>query len=304
MNRHFSYHYWAALALFAFSATSGRVEEAFLPIQFEYTDTLTDSLTFPYQLDRPTQIINLVYPELQEISGLGATDQPGVFCAIADEKGEIFFIDGNGGGTILQRVLFRDKGDFEGVEMTDNCLYAVKSNGELFEIAHWKRSKPKVTTYKTFLKKANDVEGLGYDKKRHALLLACKEMPDSAYARHVYAFDLRTKQLLETPVFTIQPEQVNELVPYAPDEKHTFFSPSGIAVHPKTGDLYVISTALKRLIVLDYDSGEIRHAMRLDKKLLPQPEGISFDADGNLFIASEGKKGEGLLLRFDYLKGL
>lgn len=304
MNRRFLYYFWAAIALFALGTTSGRAEEAFPPTQSDLAAALADSLPFPYRLDQPTQIINLVYPELQEISGLGATDQPGVFCAIADEKGEIFFLDGNGGGTILQRVLFRDKGDFEGVEMVDNCLYAVKSNGEVFEIAHWKRGKPKVTTYKTFLNKANDVEGLGYDKKHHTLLLACKEIPDSAYARHIYAFDLRTKQLLETPVFTIYPEQVNELVPYSDEDKRTFFSPSGIAVHPKTGDVYVISTALKRLVVLDYDSGKILHADRLDKKLLPQPEGISFDAEGNLYIASEGKKGEGLLLRFDYSKGL
>jgi uncharacterized protein YjiK len=67
-----------------------------------------------------------------------------------------------------------------------------------------------------------------------------------------------------------------------------------------TGDVYVISSALKRLIVLDYTTGAIRYAVRLNKKLLPQPEGIAFDAEGNLHLSSEGKKGEGLVFKFDY----
>jgi len=95
---------------------------------------------------------------------------------------------------------------------------------------------------------------------------------------------------------------VNELLPYLDQEKHHYFSPSGIAVHPITGDVYVLSTALKRLVVLDYTTGKIRYAVRLDKKVLPQPEGIAFDSEGNLFLASEGKKGEGMLLRFNLQK--
>lgn len=257
-----------------------------------------DSL--PYRLAAPSLVINLVSGDLQEISGLSPTDEPGVFCAVSDEKGEILFIDGAGGGAILRRILFREKGDFEGVERAGKCLYALKSDGDLFEIAHWQQGQPKVTVYKTPLTKADDVEGLGYDARRHALLLACKGNPDSSAPRRVYAFDLQTYQLDTAPVYTVNPLEVNELIPYGTDDKPHFFSPSGIAVHPLTGDIYILSSALKRLVVLDYGTGAIRYAARLDKKMLPQPEGIGFDPAGNLFIGSEGKKGEGLLLRFDF----
>lgn len=261
----------------------------------------TPTDTLPYDIENPSFIINLVSEELQEISGLSPTDTPGVFLTIADEVGEIFFIDGAGGGVILRRVKFREKGDFEGVEMVGKCLYAAKSNGDIFEIGCWDTDHPNIVEYKTHLKKEDDVEGLCYDAKRFALLLACKQNPDSAGLRRIFAFDLKTKQLGKEPVYTVDPEEVNRLVPLnEEDKKRRHISPSGIAVHPITNDVYVISTAQKRLVVLDYKTGAIRYAIRLNKTLLPQPEGIAFDKEGNLYLSSEGKKGEGLVLKFDY----
>jgi len=256
--------------------------------------------TLPYNLQTPSLTINLVNVELKEISGLSPTETEGRYLAIADERGEVFFIDGNGGGAISQRVLFREKGDFEGVEMIGTTIWAAKSNGDLFEITNWKKNPPEVAEHKTSLKKTNDVEGLAYDPWRKSLLLACKENPDSLYLRGIYVFNLETKALDEAPAYSINPEDVNRLVPYSEGEKHDYFSPSGLAVHPFTGDLYVISTALKRLVVLDYKTGQVKFAQRLNKKILPQPEGISFDPAGNLLLSSEGKLGEGLILKFDF----
>ncbi len=256
--------------------------------------------TLPYDLANPSHIINLVSEDLREISGLSPTDSQGLYLAISDERGEIFFIDGNGGGAITRRVLFRDKGDFEGVEMVGERLYAVKSKGDVFEISCWKRKKMKVEEYHTHLHKSDDVEGLGYDARRNALLLACKGNPDSSYSRSVYAFDLKSKTLSDLPVYKIDPLEVNQLVPHGREENAHFFSPSGIAIHPITQDVYILSTAQKRMVVLDYNTGAIKYAIRLDKRMLPQPEGISFDTNGDLVLSSEGKKGEGLVFRFNY----
>lgn len=254
---------------------------------------------FPYDLQNPSLTINLVNESLQEISGISPTDKKNIYLAIADERGEVFFIDAERGGIIVNQVLFKDKGDFEGVEMADGKLWAVKSDGKLFEIDHWSgKDNIQVTEHANFLKKENDVEGLGYDPAKKALLLICKGNPDSAYLRHTYAFDLKQKQLSDQPVYSIDPMEVNRLVPYSESEKQDFFSPSGIAVHPISKDVYVISSALKRLVVLDGKTGKIVYAQRIDKKSLPQPEGIAFDADGTLYISSEGKKGEGLMLQF------
>jgi uncharacterized protein YjiK len=263
---------------------------------------VTETSGIPYDLQNPSLTINLVSEALQEISGISPTRNPGEYIAIADERGEVFFIDGAGGGAVSRKVLFREKGDFEDLYMVGNTIWAIKSDGKLFEITNWDKAAPSVEEYGTHLKKSDDVEGLTYDASRNALLLACKGDPDSSYARNIFAFNLKTKTLSASPTYAIDPLVVNQLVPYNEKEKHDYFSPSGLAIHPKTGDVYVISSALKRLVVLDKTSGKIVSATRLDKKLLPQPEGIAFDRDGNLHLSSEGKKGEGLLLKFDYKK--
>lgn len=258
----------------------------------------------PYDLAAPALTINLASEDLREISALSPTSEPGVFLAVADERGEVFFIDSGQKGTITKRIAFREKGDFEGVEMVGDRIFCLKSSGVVFEITNWKDGKPKVQEYPTSLNKDNDLEGLGYDSGRQALLLACKENPESDVARRIFAFDINTRQLAAAPVYAINPREVNERVPYNDfDKAQNFFSPSGIAVHPITQDVYVISTSLKRLVVLDHSTGQIRLATRLDRRVLPQPEGISFDTAGHLYISSEGKKGEGMILKFLYRGG-
>lgn len=255
----------------------------------------------PYDLTSPSQTISLATDDLKEISALSPTNDPDLFLAVADERGEIFFVNVKQNGAVTNRVFFKEKGDFEGVEMVGDYIYCLKSNGVIFEISDWKNGQPKVKEYPTPLKKENDLEGLGYDPVRKSLLLACKENPESDVARRIFAFDLTTHKLSAEPVYTINPGDVNALVPYNDEEKkQNSFSSSGVAVHPLTNDIYVVSTSLKRLAVLDHQTGKIRFAARLEKIFLPQPEGISFDPEGNLYISSEGKKGEGAILKFAY----
>ncbi len=254
----------------------------------------------PYNLSAPDYTINLVSEDLKEISGLSPTDSNDVYLGIADEKGEIYFVNTTKGGVITRKILFRTKGDFEGVELAQGDLYAAKSDGKIYQIERWQNpNRMESTEYETHLDKSDDVEGLCFDSDRNALLLACKGNPENDDSRKIYAFSLKSKKLGETPTYAIDPTQVEQIIPNGPDDKPNYFSPSGVAIHPLTKDVYVISTAKKALVVLDYKSGAIKFAQKIDKKIIPQPEGIAFDKSGNLLIGSEGKKGEGMILKFD-----
>ena len=258
----------------------------------------SDSL-IPYDLQHPSSRFVFPEPELEEISALRPTSTRGIYCAIADEKGEIFLLDLAKNGAITQRILFKDKGDFEGIEMVGDTIFALQSNAKLYQITHWQNNaKPVVEIYENPLNDSRDLEGLCYDRARHSLLMACKEDPELSVKRSVYAFDLSTKKMLETPVYQIDPNEVDQKVVVLAEDKERHFSTSGIAIHPKTNDIYMISTSLKRMAVLDYKTGQLKAAVRLDREVFRQPEGIAFDADGNLYISSEGKKKEGYVVVF------
>ena len=259
--------------------------------------------SIPYDLSNPTQKIVLEDEALREISGLGFTADPGIVSAIADEKGEIFMLDMNKNGQIASRFVFKEKGDFEGIEMVGDTIYAMQSNGKLFQIINWKNnSTPTIHIFDNLLTEDHDIEGLCYDAHKQVLLIACKENPELNTIRNIWAFDIKTQKLSDKPAYSIDPGKIDEVVPAQEDDKERHFSTSGIAIHPQTGDLYVISSALKRLAVLDGKTGALKSAGRLDRNVLVQPEGITFDSAGNLYISSEGKKHQGYILKYEKRK--
>lgn len=263
----------------------------------------------PYQLDQPDAQWSL--PEaLHEISALTWTP-PDTLWTLNDEQGILFCLSAND-AQVLDTIHFYHDGDYEGIACTDTSIWITKSNGTLFE---WQFANRHTKKHPTALNKSNDVEGLTYDPTHHRLLLACKERAGEGFdefQRAIYAFDLLKKQLLPQPAYLIDQRAINAYLhqqapspwrdmlidAFAKTNDALRFRPSALTIHPTTGDLWVISSPGKLLLVLSPD-GKIRYIDRLDKKLLPQPEGITFSDDGTLFIASEGRHGPGKICRFN-----
>jgi len=252
------------------------------------------------------KLIGELPAELDEISGLSlAPGHRNELLAVQDEQGKIFRINAKTGG-LLWAVNFWKDGDYEAVEAVGDDVWVAKSTGTLYHITNAGKPNQNVDKYNTMLTGDNDVEGLAYDPSRNRLLLACKEDAkddgNDKNGRYIYAFDLKTKTLSAKPVFAIEREAVKNFL--ARCEKTTgheklcdFFitrdeydlAPSAIAVHPKTGQLFITSSVGKVLMVLNPD-GRIDHLQRLNKKLFAQPEGMAFDPDGTLYISTEKKK--------------
>ncbi|QXD14671.1 SdiA-regulated domain-containing protein [Rhodocaloribacter litoris] len=267
----------------------------------------------PYAFDRPATAFELPRA-LYEISGLTLLDGHHLG-AVQDEDGRLYLLDA-ATGKVVRDEKFAGDGDYEGVERVDRRVFVLRSDGTLFEIEDWQAKDYDAKKHRTGLPKGCDAEGLAHDPARHRLLIACKENPGNDLHGHraVYAFDLETERLRETPVYTIPLRAVAERLPESNALNRTLrrllsplvdlsdFKPSGLAVHPITGRVYVLSSVRRVLAVLEPD-GTLHAVWPLPGDRLPQPEGIAFTPEGDLFLASEGRGGKATLLRFTYLPG-
>ncbi len=232
--------------------------------------------------------------DLEEISGLTALPD-GRLAAVQDEKGHIYILD-PAEGTILDEVDFGGKGDYEGIEFAGERIYVLESNGTLFEVTGWQEGDVKTDRHKTDLKGKNDAEGLGYEPGSDRLLIALKEDPGPGVnndKKAVYAFDLQRAKLSDAPLFTIDAEAVEKAL-----GGKDSFKPSALAVRPGSGEIYVLSSVLKALVVFDA-SGALLETHDLRPAEMEQPEALAFMPDGTLYVAGEGVRGPGMLYRFD-----
>ncbi len=270
---------------------------------------------FPYLLDKPDNTWKLP-ASLLEISGLGYIDENRLGC-VQDEQG-IIYIFNTSDGKIEREINFGDAGDHEGIEIINDDAWVLKSNGTLVEVKNYLREGVKtVQEYPTLLSIHNDTEGLAYDPAGGRLLIACKESPylrgeSSGDSKAVYIFDLTKKILDEKPFMMIRNDSVihfKSLIAGSIDKHETGsgkkpkkekapFKPSGIAVHPLTGDVYLLASVGNMLLVFSR-TATLNAIVELDPVKLPKPEGICFGPDGTMFIASEGKGNAGTIMKFN-----
>ncbi|MEM9886833.1 MAG: SdiA-regulated domain-containing protein [Bacteroidota bacterium] len=281
---------------------------ALLLLSCEGSSTYSQSMSnFSYDLSQPTLEVKLD-KDLRETSALSLSSNKKQLLTLNDEEGKLFFLNKQT-GEIEEEIKFEKKGDYEGVEAVGDRIYAVTSSGDLYEIELRKDKKPKVEKYETSLKSSNDIEGLCYDSSSNQLLIACKARhKDYKEERVVFGFDLVEKELKEKAIYRVNHDSLYQFIDQYTNINSMIsrtlaktFAPSGIAVHPISKEVYLLSSPGKVLVVLDA-KGAIKSVQKLSPKFMKQPEGICFDTDATLYISSEGDGGKGRLLRYDYLK--
>ncbi|MEM6646994.1 MAG: SdiA-regulated domain-containing protein [Bacteroidota bacterium] len=266
----------------------------------------------PYDFARPSHTVALDN-ELFEVSGLTVIDL-NTLAAVQDEKGRIYFLDAQT-GAIRNEIKFSDRGDYEGIERVGDKLWVLESDGDLYEVKDWDTDDVDTDRHENALKSKHDTEGLAYDPINDRLLIACKEfsVKGEKDKKAIYAFDLRTEELMEPPLFLIDRAEVQAAIDASTtrerinDRIRSFlssavdlsgFKPSALARHPLTGDWYLLSSVRKMLVVID-PAGAVQTVRSLSSNVFAQPEGIAFMPDGTLFISNEGRDGPPTLLRFD-----
>jgi uncharacterized protein YjiK len=250
----------------------------------------TKAIFYEYDFMNPNQKYELP-AILEEVSGLSFYKENQLLCVQDESAAFVYDLNRQ---KIMDSHQFEDPGDYEGIELVGDEVYVVRSDGKLL---NFKFGDNKTHKIDTDLPGKNDVEGLAYDPIYKRLWIAVKESSKKGEKnanKLIYSFDLSKKELyLEQE---LKAKKLEKIGLQGKDWKD--FKPSGIAFHPQTGEIYLLSSAGKRLLILNRD-GEILRNIALIPAIFRQPEGICFSPDGTLYIASEGDGTKGYILKFD-----
>lgn len=257
-----------------------------------------DQFTFPQHYDLKKVQKVFLPDELEEVSGLEWTKNNELW-AIEDESSIIYHISPETGKILKKQKFFKNR-DIEDLAVVGNSAWVLQSNGTLYQVEHPFSKNTATRNFPFPLKGKKDIEAIVTIGTEPSLLIFCKACswdkgPSQA---SVYKFDLIKKNFDPEPFMVLKKEELPESI------KGIFFNslkiqPSAAAIHPLDGSLYLISSSGKWLMILN-QKGKIQEVHPLDPFLFKQPEGITFDPSGNLYISNEAKDGRPNLLKFPY----
>lgn len=246
-----------------------------------------------YNINKP--FVTKLPSTLDEISGISYYPKDKSLFAIQDENGWLYKIYTEKGHSI-EKWKFSTGADYEDVALADSTFFVIKSNGHMEAFRFAKPDSPMLKSIKTPYEGKNEFETLYLDSARQLLLLICKECEDDKKQTSVFGFDYKQMKFVDSAVFKIEEKDIQKKL----GDKITKFKPSAANINPRTGELFILSSVNKLLVVADRD-GKVKDVFDLDPHLFKQPEGLTFTPQGDLLISNESAKvGAATILLFKY----
>lgn len=245
-----------------------------------------------YDLEHP-KVVQLP-TALNEISGLWYYAKDSSLFAIEDEDGFLYKIFPKRPNDIL-RWRFHGHGDFEDVCMVDGTFYILRSDGHVFVTNIYSGDSIVSEKYEV-PEKGNEFESIYYDDSLRLVMLICKDCSDDKKKElSTWGFNPATRQFLQSP-FAIDAKRIAAIL----GQKSIRFKPAAATINPFTGNLWLLSSVNKLIVVANRD-GSVIQAYPLDPGIYKQPEGIAFGADRTLYISNESAgQGPGNILIMHY----
>lgn len=242
---------------------------------------------------------------LLEISGVTISRQkPDTFYAIQDEEGKLFRFGWKETGK-KESSKFGKSGDYEDLAIIGETVFVLKSNGLIYSFALGDAIYEEIDSvyeWKGLLPKGGDFEyeGMYGDERDGKLYVICKSCKGNKKDETVsgFIFQAGTDASVAPQASGTFEIDVETIKPFSGKVKNGF-RPSGLARNPVTDEWYIISGVNKLLVVTGPD-WKVKGAHHLSGNTFNQPEGITFDKQGNLYISNEGDDiTDGNLLRFN-----
>lgn len=268
----------------------------FLNTQCTSNDSELEKMPFPegYDLEK-YQKIKLQH-DMEEVSGLEWVGEDQLW-AIEDESSIIYRLDPET-GKILKRGKFAKNKDIEDLLVVDGVAWVLQSNGTLYEVNSPLTKNSETSEHHFPIKVKRDLEAIvASTTSLYVFCKACKwDMgPEQA---SIFRFDLTSKSYDSLPFATLKREEIQPLLD-GYSTKPLDIQPSAAALHPIEKLFYILSSTGKWLLITDTDFKPMK-VYTLNFKTFKQPEGITFDPKGNMYISNEAHDGEPNILKFDY----
>ncbi len=233
--------------------------------------------------------------KLKEISGLAWDASRDEFLAHYDESGSLFVLDKETKAIKPPSPYkFAGKGDYEDIAVYNGVPYVLRSDGMITRIIRDSAGVRGLEVGKLNITGTNDFETMYADTARKALIVVCKNCAmDSKLEVSAFAFYPDSTGFDNNPIFRINADTIKKMSPH----KTSKFQPSAAGIHPKLNKLFIISSAANQLVVTDLD-GNPEEVYELGKKLFPQPEGLTFRSNGDMYISNEGVTAKSTIHRF------
>jgi hypothetical protein len=251
-----------------------------------------------YNITQP-QTISLG-SKLDEISGICWVSDS-LMLANNDESGRIFAINlANLKDLEYRNFKFGEKGDYEDIVKVDSAIYLLVATGKIVRVTGFQNEdsvKSEVVAELPGIQ--NEFESLYYDKEVNSLIMLCKDChKEKNRIRSAYRFDLSRNELIDSPYYQIQVDQIRKIT----ENNEADFRPSAAAVNPRDGKVYIVSSIGKLMVVIN-KKGKVEQAFGISGIMFPQPEGITFADNGDMYISNEiASEQASTLLKFRYTK--
>ncbi|QNA45907.1 SdiA-regulated domain-containing protein [Lacibacter sediminis] len=244
-----------------------------------------------YDLNNPLAIKLPI--ELDEISGIVYSPMDTAIFAVTDEDGVLYKI-GLANKSIIQSWRFDKKRDYEELMFQDGIFYVLVSNGDIesIRVSDGNAIELEKSEFPDTGNSKNEFEAMYYDDGLEMLILLCKDC-DGKKSIAAWGYSIYDRDYVPFP-FELDLDSVAQKLGI--DKIN--LKPSGAAVNPVTNEVYILASINKLIIITDR-SGKFIDLIELDPAIYEQPEGITFDNQGNLYISNEkGRGNHATILQF------
>jgi len=261
-----------------------------------YTDRDQKNYASPkgYNLDTPVKF--RVRESLREISGIVLNPDEQHIVAINDEDGKVFLVDVHADQP-YPTWKFAKGGDYEDLVYTGKEWLVMKSNGMMYQVHGLFTDSTSSTHFRFPEPGKREFESAYFDPQRNSVVIICKSCEEDKKqgTTSAYQFDMGTMAYHSEPVFKLDVKEIAKLAK-TPVKN---FKPSAAAIHPIEKRLYIVASVNSLLVITDLQ-GKVQEAYNLKRTLFPQPEGLSFAPNGDMYISNEGGETLANILKFSY----